>query len=272
MSYKVCDAINVVDKSFDDDPNDSGEKVYGSLLNFYCPGNKCSSDEENITSGFIMLLNLFDEKDIDSGKLVEYAILWLSYKLNQKTENGTTKLKDFYDKHIKINKCYKENVGVNNGDKIKKDVIENKIESMNMYIKDISNYYDPFKSLCSVYSELDPKETQCKTCLENAGEFFEKYEKHKNALDITKGDSYSELWFSLLKDYKIFENKYNSVKCANVSSLVACSRSSIIKNTLIAIAIIFVAASILFGVSYKYSLFGFRKRSQKQHLREKLKN
>ncbi|CDS44282.1 PIR protein [Plasmodium yoelii] len=271
MSYKVCKSINDIDNYFVDDPNNSGKDASWNILSMYCPGSNCSSDEEKIISGFILLLNMFGEEDIDIDKLVEYAILWLSYKLNQKTQNGTTKLYDFYTNNIKTNNQYEDNIGVNNGDKIKKDVIENKIKSMNMNIEDISNYYDPFKSLCNVYSELDPEKNQCKTCLENGEEFFEKYEKHKNALDITKGDSYSQLWFSLLKDYKIFENKYNSIKCDNVSSLVACSRSSIIKNTLIAIAIIFVAASILLGVSYKYSLFGFRKRAQKQNLREKLK-
>ncbi|CDS44036.1 PIR protein [Plasmodium yoelii] len=269
MSYKVCKSINEIDTYFIDDLNNSGKGISMDILSMYCPDDKCSSDEQRIISGFIFLLNMFDEENLKNDKLVEYAILWLSYKLNQKTQNGSTKLKEFYTKHIKTNSKYKDNIPTDNN--INMGVIDTKIESMNMNIKDISNYYDPFKSLCNVYSELDPEKKQCKTCLENAGEFFEKYEKHKNSLDITKGDSYSQLWFSLLKDYKNFENIYNSVKCGNVSSLVACSRSSIIKNTLIAIAIIFVAASILLGVSYKYSLFGFRKRFQKQHLREKLK-
>ncbi|CDU85270.1 uncharacterized protein PY17X_1044100 [Plasmodium yoelii] len=273
MSSKVCKSINEIDNYFVDDLKNSGNDLSMDLLSMYCPDSKCSSDELKIISGFILLLNMFGEGDIDSDKLVEYAILWLSYKLNQKTQNGTTKLYDFYTEKIKTNSCYNGHIADNsdNGDKINKDVIENKIKSMNIDIKYISNYYDPFKSLCNVYNELDPEKKQCKTCLESGGEFFEKYEKHKNALDITKGDSYSQLWFSLLKDYKIFENKYNSLECSSISPLVACPRSSVTQNTLITIAIIFVAASILLGVSYKYSLFGFRKRSQKQHLREKLK-
>ncbi|WBY59597.1 PIR protein [Plasmodium yoelii yoelii] len=47
--------------------------------------------------------------------------------------------------------------------------------------------------------------------------------------------------------------------------------SSLTINKLIPIPFIFVATLILLGVAYKYSLFGFRKRFQKQHLREKLK-
>ncbi|CDS44425.1 PIR protein [Plasmodium yoelii] len=275
MSFNVCKSINDIDNYFVDDPNSPGEHNSRNLLNSFFSDSNCSSDEENIISGFILLLSLFNDindKNIDGDKLVEYGILWLSYKLNQKKQNGTTKLDDFYIKNIEKNSCYNDNIAksINNNGKINKDVIEKKIKSMNIDIKDISNYYDPLKSLCNVYSEFDPEKIPSKTCLENAGEFFEKYEKHKNALDITKGDSYSQLWFSLLKDYKMFENTY-SVKCGNPSSFIDCSRCSVTKNTLITIAIIFVAASILLGVSYKYSLFGFRKRSQKQHLRELLK-
>ncbi|ETB58554.1 hypothetical protein YYC_03856 [Plasmodium yoelii 17X] len=201
-----------------------------------------------------MLLNMIEDKDIDGDKLVEYAILWLSYKLNQKKENGTTRLNDFHTGHIKRNDCYSEHIATNNdkGNKIYMEVIDRKIEPMDIDIKDISNFYDAFKSLCNMYSEIDPKETQCKTCLENAGEFFENCEKVKNAFDINKGSSYLQLWSSLSNDYNIFKQEYKT-RCYNVSSVVACPRSSITKNTLIIIAIIFVAASILLGVSYKSS-------------------
>ncbi|ETB59326.1 hypothetical protein YYC_02844 [Plasmodium yoelii 17X] len=274
MFDEVCDVINTIDEYFAGDPNNSGKDISRDLLSLYCPNNKCSSDEERIISGFIMLLNMIGEKDIDGDKLVEYAILWLSYKLNQKKENGTTRLDDFHTGNIKKNSCYNDNIATNssNGNKINMEVIDKKIESMNIDIKDISNFYDAFKSLCNMYIEIGKeKNTECKTCLENAGEFFEKCEKVKNALDINKGSSYLELWSSLSNDYNIFKQIYIIDRCANGSSLVACPRSSVTKNTLITISIIFVAASILLGVSYKYSLFGFRKRSQKQHLREMLK-
>ncbi|EAA19998.1 putative bir1 protein [Plasmodium yoelii yoelii] len=243
-----CESINLIEKSFDDGPKLPGEQ-YMNILNTYCPESNCSSDELKIIAGFIMLLNMIGEEDINGDKLVEYAILWLSYKLNQKKKNGTTILNDFHTGHIKGNDCYSEHIDTDNssGNKIYMGVIDEKIESMDIDIKDISNFYDAFKSLCNMYIEIGTeKNTKCKTCLENAGEF-------------------------LSNDYKNFKQEY-SAKCSSISPLVACPRSSITKNMLITIAIIFVAASILLGVSYKYSLFGFRKRSQKQHLREKLKN
>ncbi|VTZ75624.1 PIR protein [Plasmodium yoelii] len=55
-----------------------------------------------------------------------------------------------------------------------------------------------------------------------------------------------------------------------VSDSDSGSPSSSILNKLISIPFIFVATLILLGIAYKYSLFGFRKRSQK-HLREKIK-
>ncbi|WBY54647.1 PIR protein [Plasmodium yoelii yoelii] len=211
-----------------------------NILSTYCPNNNCSSDEEKIISGFIILLNTLDAETIDGDKLAEYAILWLSYKLNQKKENGITNLYDFYANNIETNSLYTGNISNNSDDHINKDIIDSKIRSMDIDIKDISNFYDAFKSLCNIYSEINAENnTECKTCLENAGEFFEKCEKVKNVFDITKGSSYLQLWSSLSNDYKNFENNYNT--------------------------------SILLGVSYKYSLFGFRKRSQKQHLREMLK-
>ncbi|CDU16864.1 PIR protein [Plasmodium yoelii] len=270
MASKVCESINEIDEYFDDDPNKSEENIYENLLNAYFPNNKCSIDEEKIVTGFIILLKMLDEESFESDQIVEYASLWLSHKLNQKTHNGTTKLYDFYTNHIETNNCYKGNISTDSGEHINTGVIEEKIRSMNMDIKDISNFYDAFKSLCNMYSERDVI-TECKTCLENAGEFFEKCEIVKNVFDITKGSSYLQLWISLSNDYKEFESNYNTNWCGNVPSVIACPRNSIIKNTLITIAIIFVAASILLGISYKYSLFGFRKRSQKQHLREKLK-
>ncbi|ETB56075.1 hypothetical protein YYC_05884 [Plasmodium yoelii 17X] len=270
MSKELCDLINVIDTHFDDDPKNLGEYNYRNTSNVFLNDCICSSDEEKIICGFIILLNTLDDETIDSDKLVEYAILWLSYKLNQKKENGLTRLNDFHTGHIKQNDCYNKQISANSDSKINMNVIDKKIESLNIDIKEISNFYDAFKSLFNMYSEFDPEKKNCKTCLENAGELFEKYEKLKNALDINKGSSYLQLLSSLSNDYKNFEQIYNA-ECSNSSPLVACPRSSVTKNILITIAITFVAASILLGVSYKYSLFGFRKRFQKQKLREKLK-
>ncbi|CXH19895.1 Plasmodium variant antigen protein Cir/Yir/Bir, putative [Plasmodium berghei] len=48
--------------------------------------------------------------------------------------------------------------------------------------------------------------------------------------------------------------------------------SSSIGNKLIPVLSIFGAIAFFLGIGYKYSLFKSRKRSRKQHLREKVKN
>ncbi|ETB58004.1 hypothetical protein YYC_04282, partial [Plasmodium yoelii 17X] len=151
-----CESINLIEKSFDDGPNNRRENNPGNLLNFLISDDNCSNDDPKIISDFIALLILFNsigrDDDLDSDKLVEYAILWLSYNLNQKKENRTTRLNDFHTEHIKRNDCYNDNIATNNdnGDKIYVEVIDEKIESMNIDIKDISNFYDAFKSLCNI--------------------------------------------------------------------------------------------------------------------------
>ncbi|EAA16989.1 hypothetical protein YYC_02807 [Plasmodium yoelii 17X] len=306
MPVNLCDGLRTADKGLIFDKNSQNYTLEGSYTNKYCPDNNCGNDNnKKISSAFIGLLGFYKEvvdmQNIESDKIAEYAVLWLGHKLNQKTENGTTILNDFYNKNIKTNNHYKQETLGDSNNKIKIDVIDKKIESMNMNIKDISNFYEVFKLLCMMDGEVDKKNLQCNTCLINAGEFYEKYEKLKNALDINKGSSYFQLWLSLSKDYDKFKDKYNTRGCNNIKFLETCPRSSVTKsqvtecpvtksqvtnspvtecpvtecpvtkNILIPIAIVFVAASFFFGISYKYSLFGFRKRSSKQHLREKLK-
>ncbi|ETB57291.1 hypothetical protein YYC_05087 [Plasmodium yoelii 17X] len=306
MPTNLCDGLKTADKGFVFDQNSQNYTFSGSYTNIYCPDNNCDNDDnKKISSAFIGLLGFYKEvvdmKNIESDKIAEYAILWLGHILNRKTEYGTATLNDFYTKQIKTNNHYKQEKIGDSYNKIKIDVIDEKIKSMNIGIKDISNFYEVFKLLCNMDSELDKKGIQCNKCLKNAGEFYEKYENLKNGLDINKGSSYFQLWLSLSKDYDKFKEKYNNLGCSDIKFLESCSQSSVkksqvtnspvtecsvtkiqvtnspvtecsvTKSTLIPIAIIFVAASILLGVSYKYSLFGFRKQSQKQHLREKLK-
>ncbi|ETB58018.1 hypothetical protein YYC_04111, partial [Plasmodium yoelii 17X] len=175
MSKELCDIINWADNYVVGDPNNQEKYQYESFFNLYCPDDNCDTNDNKVSSTFISLLNLFDsisDEHLESDKLAEYAILWLSYRLNQKTESETTTLNNFYTENIKENKIYKEKISTDSdSNNIYMDVIDTKIESMDIDIKDISNFYDAFKSLCNMYNEFDPeKNTECKTCLETAGE------------------------------------------------------------------------------------------------------
>ncbi|WBY55837.1 PIR protein [Plasmodium yoelii yoelii] len=62
-------------------------------------------------------------------------------------------------------------------------------------------------------------------------------------------------------------SEHGSVQNSGVTS----SSLSIVKKLILALSI-FSAITIFLGIFYKCSLFVLRKRAQKQHLREKLKN
>ncbi|ETB56685.1 hypothetical protein YYC_05504 [Plasmodium yoelii 17X] len=257
MSSKVCDVINVIDKSLYNGPNNPGKYNFNAMFKSNCHNQNPDSNEQILSCAFITLLDLFkgivDKEKLESDKLAEYAILWLSHKLNQKSHHNINikDLDEFFGKYINNNDKYSEEITDDSDYKSYKELINKKNDFMKMEINIISSFYDDFKSLCNMYSELDVNNNQCKKCFENAGEFFEKYEKFNNVSGIADRSPYFQLFSSLLDDYENFEKKYKSLECSNILPLVACPQSSVTKNTLITITIIFVAASILLGVSYK---------------------
>ncbi|CDR19170.1 uncharacterized protein PY17X_0949701 [Plasmodium yoelii] len=66
------------------------------------------------------------------------------------------------------------------------------------------------------------------------------------------------------------ETEQSNIVKITFSSNTELSGSSLINKIIIFLSI-FGAIAVFFGISYKYSLFGFRKRSKKQQIREKLK-
>ncbi|EAA19991.1 hypothetical protein YYC_02386 [Plasmodium yoelii 17X] len=203
-----CDVFNVINKAIVFDQNSQNYTLNGQLINGYCPNLNCDNDDKKVSSAFITLLTLFngipDKETLESDKLAEYAILWLSYILNQKTQNGTITLNDFYTEHIEKHSNYNKKTTDGNDTKINKEVIDKKKDLMNMKINIISNFYDAFKSLCNMHSEIGEENYQCNKCLKNAGDFFEKYEQLQNYSDITEKGSYSQLFSSLSNDYEKF--------------------------------------------------------------------
>ncbi|ETB56101.1 hypothetical protein YYC_05862 [Plasmodium yoelii 17X] len=279
LTSTVCEEFDSLRGDFPDEWDDSENYIFTSrTLKQHCPDQECKNYINLVKGGYLWLLDRFygsktvfyhySNNNID---IVVYIIMWLGYKLNKMLKTQFHNINEFCDKHMKSIQDYKKNIDGVEGYSSYNDLINKKTYLLTMSIKDISKFYDAFKSLCNMYSELNENNNQCKTCFENAGELFEKYEKLKNALDINKESSYYQLLSILSNDYKKFKEKYNTLECSSTLPFVVCPRSSVTKNILIIIGIIFVAASILLGVSYKYSLFGFRKRSQKQHLREMLK-
>ncbi|ETB56471.1 hypothetical protein YYC_05544 [Plasmodium yoelii 17X] len=191
--------------------------------------------------------------------IVVYIMMWLGYKLNKMLKTQFSNINDFYNVHMKDFYKYTNKIDDVDGYSTYKDLINNHNYALTIPNEHMSKFYDVFKSLCKLYTECDDSDSNYNNYLEKTQEFAEKYEQLKKELDINKDESYRQLFSILSKDYDNLKNK-----CSYFPPLLTYS--------LISIALIFVAIPIFFGISYKYSLFGFRKRFQKQKLREKIKN
>ncbi|CXI14781.1 BIR protein [Plasmodium berghei] len=124
----------------------------------------------------------------------------------------------------------------------------------------LSNDYDNFKKKCS-----DSK------CFNSSS--FPTIEKAPNSVESIK--QFSEqpsAQGSAHSSGQISEQNGQSSELISAQASEVTSSNSSIENKLFTVLSVFGAIAFLLGISYKYSLFGFRKRAQKQYLREKIKN
>ncbi|CAD2097495.1 PIR protein CIR protein [Plasmodium vinckei] len=309
MSYEVCNTIHLIDKLIWTKRKGAVEVVeYNQLLKPYCPlndlgKNVCRNYDEMISSSVLLFLKWLEmnynyEDDLKNDKLAEYAILWLCYKLNEDPQEGITTLNDFYAKHIEKNKHYNEKITKSSDKKTYKDIIDRKHDLMNVNIEEISKFYDAFKSLCDMYTECNESKLNCTKCSQKANEFAGNFEELNGDPNITGNNSYQKILSTLFDDYdnlkKICDNDQSSnfptlspVKTSQsfedlsssssmeiiqspALSPEATSSSSSIASKLIPALLIF-AIPFFLGIAYKYSLFGFDKRFQRQYIREKIK-
>ncbi|VTZ72763.1 PIR protein [Plasmodium yoelii] len=315
MDYRLCARFDKLRSYLPDELNISTSNDIHSLGNAknYCPNRdsgetECKTDLDKINAGCLWLfeqniVNRISTLSKDHSKVfIVYVMIWLDHMLNLKKNEKIKNLNDFYEGHIKNNthytKCNKKNnnnyedcsnklndkTGYNNF----KEFIEKNEYLMNIGINDMSKFYDAFKPLCNMYTELNANDASDKRYLKNAKEFVKKYDELNNP-NNTKDSAYYQVLSTLSSDYNNFK-KYcddNNVDCNDIpllpeikttnnpvqdsgQKIEATSSSSSITNKLIPVLSIIVAIPIFLGIFYKYSLFGFRKRSQKQHLREKL--
>ncbi|ETB59985.1 hypothetical protein YYC_02824 [Plasmodium yoelii 17X] len=277
------------------DKLDSDKKYQFRNDNFfktYCT-NKCSSFIDKINAGCLYLFDeffknssVFDSVAKNNVNIVEYIMIWLSYMLILKDNLKIKDINQFYDDFI-IKDKYNEGItGIKDYNSYD-DLMNKKKYLMEMDIKDISKFYDLFKLLCEIYNEFDEKTSNCEKCSQKANQFVEKYKEVNGDSSITKNSSYSKIFCTLSNDYDNFKKKYNESQCCKSSPLatieenitINCSEqrsevtssSSSIASKLIPVLSIFGAIAIFWGISYKYSLFGFRKQFQKQKLREQIK-
>ncbi|ETB59040.1 hypothetical protein YYC_03332 [Plasmodium yoelii 17X] len=302
MNKQVCKFFFAVKNSISDNLDRAENYRFNIESNFdeYCTNGQCSSNLGKINAGCLFLFDaLFKDSSVfkyhNNIDIVDYIIIWLNYMLNlKKSEINITNLKYFYDIYINGSDKYKNPIkGIAEYNSYK-NLIDKKLDLINMDMNIISKFYGAFNTLCMMYIEFDEDSPNCKKCLEYANEFVAKYKNLKKDSSITEKSLCNQILSSLSKYYDDFktyctskggncgqypslptiETSQNYVGSSAISSgqiSEDTSSSSISKNLFIVLSI-FGAIAFFLGISYKYSLFGFRKRFQKQKLREKLKN
>ncbi|ETB57376.1 hypothetical protein YYC_04792, partial [Plasmodium yoelii 17X] len=207
----------------------------GNIKN-YCSngesdGTGCKTDLDKINGACLWLFEQLFVRNKKNINMAEYIIIWLSYMLNLKKESEITKLNDFYSKYIENNTHYTncDNDVKDCSDTLKKitgytnykEIIDNKINVITIDINDMSKFYDAFKSLCNMYTELVAGESKCEKCLENANEFVKIYDELNKNPNITKDCPYYQVLSTLSNDYDNFKNycSMNQVDCSNMPLL-----------------------------------------------------
>ncbi|VTZ66927.1 CIR protein [Plasmodium chabaudi chabaudi] len=309
MFKEVCEHIHKIDTLIKLEVTDVSYVEYDDMLKSYCPLKKnyntieCFGYDEIVSAAFIFFLENFnssnDEEKFEGDKLAEYAILWLSYKLNQNPQKGITTVYDLYTKHIEKNTNYNQKIIDDSDDKISKKHINKKLELMSMEINVISKFYEALQILCNMYDEDKEKNPDCTKCSQYAEEFVKSFKKLNEDPNVAKDSPYYQVWLTLSNDYDNLKKKCGNCQSINLPTLpsiklkkisppnsvesygktpidnsvhisdVTTSNSSI-ASKLIPILLIF-SIPIFLGIAYKYSLFGFDKRVQRQNFREKLK-
>ncbi|SCL83256.1 Plasmodium variant antigen protein Cir/Yir/Bir, putative [Plasmodium chabaudi adami] len=264
---------------------------------------QCIGYNEIVNSGFISLLEKFNNFDngrnLESERRVQYAILWLGYKLNQYSNTNFTILNDFYTK-IEDNVKYIRHITGNETYKSYKDNIDKKEDLMNMSINIISKFYEAFEILCKMYTACNENNQKCTNCLKEAQNFAKKYEELNGDPNNIEDSSYTQILSTLSNDYEKLKKECSNGQSINFPSLPnitpkksspkksiesygqtsidnsvqvseATASSSSIANKLIPGLLIFAAIPVFWGIAYKYSLFGFDKQRHRQYLREKIK-
>ncbi|VTZ75030.1 PIR protein [Plasmodium yoelii] len=256
----------------------SYEFTNGKAFEEYCTGYKCDDDTGKINAGCLYLFDAFFKNSANfvsvaksNINIVEYIMIWLSYMLNFIRTDENESIYPFYNYIICSDEKYNDKINDVNAYENYKDLIDKKENLMSISIIDMSNFYDAFILLCDMYIEHE-KNPSCDNYLNNAKKFVEMYDELNEDYYNGEGSPYNQLLSTLSDDYCNLKKKYNSLGCNNSPSLPTYSRKFVIKRTLIPIAFMIVALSIFLGIEYKYSSLGFRKRSQKQCLREKIKN
>ncbi|KEG00744.1 hypothetical protein YYE_04575, partial [Plasmodium vinckei vinckei] len=223
---KVYSAIKTIDGYFYVKNKDgSSIQFVNTEINKYChyenglSNGHCINYFQMASSGVIHLLINLKKYGLDDDKLADYAILWLSYKLNKKILNKMTDLKQFYTQYIEKNNYYNNKINVNDNSMTYKAIIDKKKDLIYMDNNEISKFNDLFSILFYLYYFIKNNKLDCTTNLSLAKNFVQNFEKLNKNSNITGNPSYSKLLSTLSNDYNNLINNYDKIKSCNFPSI-----------------------------------------------------
>ncbi|CAD2084391.1 PIR protein CIR protein [Plasmodium vinckei brucechwatti] len=294
--------IYMINDYFSEGQNGSAivKKKYKSIHDYCYNGNNSGFGNyrnyiEMVSCSVIYLLrSLKNMYNLEDDKLAEYAILWLSYKLNKKQKNGGMNLNDFYTNYIVKNNHYNEKIKSNDS-LTYKEIINTKKDLMDMDIKEIFKFNNPFHILFYLNYVYHDEYLDCTNNSNLAKSFAKQFgELSKDSKNIEES-LYNKMLSTLSDDYNKLKSIFGKKSC-NFPSLPkiepkkipvvnpekssgqptalssdVISSSSSISTKLIPALSTFSVIPVFLGIAYKYSLFGIDKIFQRQYLRKKLK-
>ncbi|CDS44109.1 YIR protein, partial [Plasmodium yoelii] len=240
MDKTLCEQFDTLRNYLPDDLEnyESVDFNQNKDIKYYCSNGesedtKCKTDLDKINAGCLWL---FEQLFVKNGKninIVQYIIIWLSYKLNKKKYEGITNLNEFYTKYIENNRHYTDckqdgkdcskSLNDSIGYKNYKEIINVRKGLLSTNIEKISKIYDAFKSLCNLYNEIGDDNKNCKNYLYDDNEFVKKYNELNKDSGSTKDDAYCQVLSTLSNDYnnlKIFCDS-NNIDCSNITFLTS---------------------------------------------------
>ncbi|KEG00178.1 hypothetical protein YYE_04971, partial [Plasmodium vinckei vinckei] len=194
---------------------------YVELIDEYChyennSGNyKCDDYFLWASCSFIYLLKNFKKYGLEYDKFAEYAILWLSYKLNTVQDKCDMNLNNFYTNHIEKNEYY--NNIIKDDDTTTYMKIIDKIKDL-MDIKEISKFNDPFSILFYLYNAFHDEHVNCTNLSKKANQFAQYFETVNNDSNNIKDSPFSQILSTLSNDYNNLKNNYGNSKCPDFKS------------------------------------------------------
>ncbi|CXI72254.1 BIR protein [Plasmodium berghei] len=182
---------------------------------------------------------------------------------------------EFNEKTLHCSNCLQNaNKFVNKYKEMNQNSVITSNNSYAQLLSTLSNDYDNFKNYCN------SKGVNC-TNLPSLATIEEIQTSEKNSEQLSAHSSEQTVSSSLQDSEHIFAQSSKHIytqgseqisEQRSTQSPGVTSPSSSIGNKLFTVLSVFGAISFFLGISYKYSLSGFRKRAQKQYLREKIKN